>query len=121
MEEKLLLEKSRRHAGQQRRRAMAGRCLSAEFLRRERDGVGEGMGRDAVDLGCLEANNDGGLGELGHGAPARREEKAPCCRTSWIRGRSHGGPAPAMACCCIPGSRGGRRVLLLGDHGRGGA
>jgi hypothetical protein len=59
---------------------MAGRCLSTEFLRRERDGVGEGMGGDAVDLGCLEADSDGGLGELGHGAPARREEKAPCCR-----------------------------------------
>jgi hypothetical protein len=24
-------------------------------------------GRDAVDLRCLEANGDGGLGELGHG------------------------------------------------------
>jgi hypothetical protein len=24
------------------------------------------------------------------------------------------GPTPAMACCCIPGSRGGRRALLLG-------
>jgi hypothetical protein len=72
-------KKSGRHGGEQRHRAMAGRCLSAEFLRREREGVGEGMGRDAVDLGCLEADSDGGLGELGHGAPARREEKAPCC------------------------------------------
>jgi hypothetical protein len=35
---------SGRHGGEQRRHAMAGRCLSIEFLRRERDGVGEGMG-----------------------------------------------------------------------------
>jgi hypothetical protein len=25
-------------------------------------------GREAVDLGCQEADGDGGLGELGHGA-----------------------------------------------------
>jgi hypothetical protein len=61
------------------RGALGGDELGAEFLRRERDGVGEGMGRDVVDLGCLEADSNGGLGELGHGAPARREEKAPCC------------------------------------------
>jgi hypothetical protein len=84
---------------------------------RERDGVGEGMGRDAVDLGCLEADSDGRLGKLDHGAPARREEKAPCCRTPWIRGRSHGGPAPVMACCCILESRGGRRALWKGRRG----
>jgi hypothetical protein len=57
--------------------ALGGDELGAEFLRRERDGVGEGMGRDAVDLGCLEADSNGGLGKLGHGVLRAGKKKLP--------------------------------------------
>jgi hypothetical protein len=66
---------------------------------------------------CVAMDMD--LTEVGPRSSNAQGRRAPCCRTPWIRGRSHGGPAPAMACCYIPGSRGGRRVLLLGDHGAG--
>jgi hypothetical protein len=83
-------------------------------------GLGEGMGRDVVDLECREADGDGGLGELGRGAPARtsgrlllpaqwqwpsweREAAAPCY---WGR------RAPLLACKGMPSARGKKGVRI---------
>jgi hypothetical protein len=72
------------------------------------------MGRDAVDLGCLEANNDGGFGELGHGAPTRREEKAPCCRTPWIKGALPWGPCSRDGVLLHPREPRGKKGAVAG-------
>jgi hypothetical protein len=47
----------------------------AEELQRAEEGGG------TVERACRAATEQRrwGLGELGHGAPARGEEKAPCC------------------------------------------
>jgi hypothetical protein len=72
------------------------------------------MGRDAVDLMCLEADNDGGLGELGHGAPARREEKAPCCRMPWIKGALPWGPCSRDGVLLHPREPRGKKGAVAG-------
>jgi hypothetical protein len=69
------------------------------------------MGRDAGDLGCLETDSDGGLGELGHGAGKWRSANgtstvgcsdgngATALRRAAARRHGRRGGAEFPACC----------------------